>query len=107
MARRRHVPVRTCVSCGMKTAKRDLLRIAASSADGRVRVDETGRLDGRGAYLCGACRQSTETLRRGRLEHALRTKIGDEDWGTLTKSARRTDEPDAGGAEDAEPSSQE
>ncbi|HCH08944.1 MAG TPA: DUF448 domain-containing protein, partial [Dehalococcoidia bacterium] len=27
MAKNKHIPLRTCVSCGKKTAKRELLRI--------------------------------------------------------------------------------
>ena len=80
--KRRHVPVRTCVSCGLKTAKRELLRVVASPDDGVV-VDEGGRRNGRGTYLCGVCRQDPQGLSRGRLEYTLRTRIAEDDWRTL------------------------
>lgn len=79
---RKRVPVRTCVSCRRKAAKRELLRVVAS-ADGVVLVDETGRLNGRGAYLCADCRAAPAALRRGRLEYALRTKITEDKWNLL------------------------
>ena len=75
---RKRVPIRTCVSCRRKAAKRELLRVVA--ADGGVSADATGRLGGRGAYLCAACRTDTGALRRGRLEYALRTKITEDEW---------------------------
>lgn len=43
-------PVRTCVGCGKKTDKADLIRFAA--VDGRIVVDAGYRLPGRGAYSC-------------------------------------------------------
>jgi predicted RNA-binding protein YlxR (DUF448 family) len=36
------------VACGKKSAKRDFTRIVAGT-DGEVRVDDTGKLPGRGA----------------------------------------------------------
>ena len=85
MVKRRRVPVRTCVFCGLKAAKRDLMRIV-SSPDGRIEVDSVGRLNGRGAYLCAECRSEPETLRRGRLEHSLKTGITEEEWGGLLRA---------------------
>jgi predicted RNA-binding protein YlxR (DUF448 family) len=83
--RRRHVPMRTCVACGLKTEKRELLRVV-SSPDGSVTVDDSGRRNGRGAYLCVACRRSPDTLSRGRLEYSLRTRIDEDAWGTLLQA---------------------
>ncbi len=76
---RRHVPLRTCIICGSKAPKQSLARIVADAAGG-IAVDSTGRLPGRGAYVCadGGC--VDRGLKRGRLEYALRTKLGNEDW---------------------------
>ena len=53
LPRKRHIPERTCVTCGSKKPKRELVRIA-SSPEGQVSVDVTGKAPGRGAYVCGA-----------------------------------------------------
>ena len=76
---RLHVPLRTCVICGSKAPKRSLARIVAN-AEGGIAVDSAGRLPGRGTYVCadGSC--VDRGLKRGRLEYALRTKLGNEDW---------------------------
>ena len=91
MVKRRRVPIRTCVTCGLKAAKRDLLRIVASP-DGSIAVDAVGKLNGRGAYLCVECRRVPETLRRGRLEHSLKTGISDDEWGSVLKELAITTE---------------
>ncbi len=82
---RRHVPLRSCVVCGTRAAKRELLRIVATP-QGTVQVDTTGRLAGRGTYICKDRNCIQKGLKRGRLEHALRTKIKDEDWSSLLSS---------------------
>lgn len=77
--------MRTCISCGKKTAKRDLLRIVATPTDGIV-VDSSGRANGRGTYIChdGTC--VSQGLRRRRVEYVLRIKVTDENWRELTNS---------------------
>lgn len=49
--RAKHVPVRTCVACREAGAKRGLTRIVRTP-EGEVTIDPTGKLNGRGAYLC-------------------------------------------------------
>ncbi len=75
----RHVPLRTCIICGNKAPKRSLARIVAD-VEGGIALDFTGSLPGRGTYVCadGSC--VNLGLKRGRLEYALRTKLGNEDW---------------------------
>ncbi len=46
----RKIPMRTCVVTGEKCEKKDLLRIVRNK-EGDVFVDETGKQNGRGAYL--------------------------------------------------------
>ena len=46
----RKIPLRSCVVTGEKLDKRELLRIVRSK-DGEVKVDLTGKMNGRGAYI--------------------------------------------------------
>lgn len=43
-------PMRRCVGCMESKPKRELIRIVA--ADGDVKMDLTGKANGRGVYLC-------------------------------------------------------
>jgi hypothetical protein len=85
MAKQRHVPLRTCVSCGTKTAKRDLLRIVAGP-EGGAKLDSSGKANGRGAYLCQDSDCGPDGRRRGRLQHALRLTLDDDKWTELTEA---------------------
>lgn len=64
------VPIRTCLGCGEKRPKWELLRVVLLP-DGRVRFDPDQRLPGRGAYLCPRQECIRRALRRKRLAKAL------------------------------------
>jgi hypothetical protein len=68
----KHIPQRTCVGCRSVLAKRQLIRIVRT-ADG-VKVDPTGKLAGRGAYLHDR-RSCWEAGLEGSLAHALKVDL--------------------------------
>lgn len=89
--RRKHAPQRTCVACRATRPKRELVRIVRFSSpkteDTVVVVDETGKRNGRGAYLCRQ-RDCWETaLARRQLERALKHKLTPEDEARLREYA--------------------
>ena len=71
---RKHIPQRTCVACRQVRPKRELIRLVRIS-NGSVKVDTNGKKAGRGAYLCQAGECWEVGLKGGRLEHALRTSL--------------------------------
>ena len=84
--KQKHQPQRTCIACRQVAHKRDLIRVVRR-ADKHVLVDTTGKLAGRGAYLCKepACWQ--KALEKNLLAYALKTKISDEDKAQLSQFA--------------------
>jgi predicted RNA-binding protein YlxR (DUF448 family) len=70
----RPVPLRTCVACRTERPKRELVRLVRTP-DGSVTLDPTGRLAGRGAYLCadGACWSAA--LKKHSIERALESSL--------------------------------
>lgn len=44
------IPMRTCVATGEKLPKKELTRVVRTT-DGKIVVDDTGKINGRGAYL--------------------------------------------------------
>lgn len=45
------IPQRTCIGCKEKKDKKDLIRIVRNK-EGNIKLDRTGRANGRGAYIC-------------------------------------------------------
>lgn len=69
-----HNPIRTCVSCGAKRNKKELIRLVLD-AQGVVIRDDSGKSEGRGAYVC-MNKSCWESLRRGRLlNRAFRKEV--------------------------------
>ncbi len=80
--KQKKVPLRKCTGCGEMKEKRELIRVVKSSDENgegvRISLDLTGRMPGRGAYVC----KSTECLEKAqkarRLERSLSCKIPEE-----------------------------
>ena len=70
----KHDPIRTCLGCGQRNPKKELIKIVM--VHGALRVDEAGKLPGRGAYLCPetACISSL-LKKKGRLSYSLRVSV--------------------------------
>jgi len=71
---KRKTPIRTCVSCRQSSEKKDLLRIVRC-ADGQVQIDPTGKMPGRGAYLCGSRKCLAVAVKANKLGRALRCDV--------------------------------
>ena len=77
MGRPRHVPQRTCVGCRQARAKPELLRVVRTPS-GEVRADATGKVAGRGAYLCRSEACLVQALKQKRLARALGVAMGSD-----------------------------
>ena len=74
MPRPRHIPERTCITCGQKLPKSELIRIVRTP-EGKVAVDPTGKTAGRGGYLCGSAECWQKGIYRGGLERGLKASL--------------------------------
>lgn len=80
--RPKHVPLRTCIVCRQERGKRELVRIVRTPSAG-VQVDLTGKLAGRGAYLCRTRTCWDAALQSQRLAGALKATLGAEELAAL------------------------
>lgn len=89
MPKVRHVPERQCVACRQMRPKRELIRVVRTPG-GEVRVDATGKVSGRGAYVCPAGDCAEVAVRERRLQHVLEVTIPEAVAGELQALAART-----------------
>jgi hypothetical protein len=68
--------------CKQERPKRELIRVVRTP-DGHVLLDPTGKMSGRGAYLCAKRSCWEPALRKGRLEHEFGVTISPEDRAAL------------------------
>lgn len=74
MPRVRSVPQRRCVGCQLSKPKRELWRIVRTP-QGEVHWDPTGKLSGRGVYICPQADCFQAAIRAQRLSRALEVDI--------------------------------
>ena len=72
----RKIPLRTCVVTKESLPKQELLRIVRTP-DGDIEVDETGKMNGRGAYIKKDLEVLKEAQKTKILEKRLECKIED------------------------------
>lgn len=70
-------PKRMCVVCREMKEKNELIRVV-KTPDGEVKVDKSGKLNGRGAYLCksNACIENAK--KRKAIERALGVAVTEQ-----------------------------
>ena len=78
------VPIRTCIACRSTDAKHGLIRLV-NSPEG-ILVDQTGKRDGRGAYIHTNHQCLNRILDGHTLSKALRVEIGPDDLLGLKKN---------------------
>jgi predicted RNA-binding protein YlxR (DUF448 family) len=82
--KQRHIPERSCIACGDKKPKGDLVRLVRTP-EGEVRPDTTGRANGRGVYLCHQAMCWEKGLVRRSLERGLRNPVSNTDLDALKR----------------------
>ena len=71
------IPQRTCMGCNAKKDKKDFIRIVKNK-DGEINIDKTGKMPGRGAYLCDNIECLEKAMKTKRIEKTFEIKIEDE-----------------------------
>lgn len=76
------IPMRRCVATGESLPKKELIRIVRTP-EGAVKIDETGRQNGRGAYLKRSVEAVEIAKKRKALARALECEIPSEVYDEL------------------------
>ncbi len=71
--KQKHIPLRKCMGCQEMLPKQSLIRIVKDSEG--IKLDPTGKADGRGAYLCGKGDCLKRVIKSRRLDKVLHSQI--------------------------------
>ena len=77
MAKNKSQPMRMCIACRDMKPKKEMFRVV-KNAEGEFRVDLTGNLPGRGAYICGAESCQKKLTDKKLLNRAFATNVSQE-----------------------------
>ena len=75
-------PVRKCTGCGEMKPKKELVRVV-KTPEGEISLDPTGKMNGRGAYLCKDPQCLRKAQKSKRIEKALSCTVPDEIYNKL------------------------
>ena len=73
----KQLPQRTCIACNTKKDKKELIRIVKNK-ENEIKIDKTGKQDGRGTYICNNIECLEKAKKARRIEKALKAEIPKE-----------------------------
>ena len=77
-------PVRRCVGCAEHFPKNELVRVLRTPT-GEIELDLTGKMSGRGAYLCKNANCLKRARKSGRISASLECAIPEEVYDRLER----------------------
>lgn len=78
------IPMRQCVGCGVMKSKKEMLRVLKTT-EGPIVLDNTGKKNGRGAYLCNDMECLKKARKNKGLERSFKEKIPEQIYDCLEK----------------------
>lgn len=78
------LPQRTCIGCNTQKDKKDLIRIVKNK-EGEISLDKTGKMPGRGAYICDNSECLEKAIKAKKLERSFEMKIDNSIYEELRK----------------------
>lgn len=84
------VPLRKCTGCGEMKPKKELVRVV-KTPEGEISLDPTGKMNGRGAYLCKDPQCLRKAQKSKRIEKALSCTVPDEIYNKLEQELISSD----------------
>ena len=71
------IPMRQCIGCGLMREKKQMIRVVRMP-EGEMTLDRSGRMNGRGAYICPSRECLEKAIRNRGLNRSFRTEVSAE-----------------------------
>ena len=78
------IPMRQCIGCGEMKAKKEMTRVIKTT-EGAITLDTTGRMNGRGAYICPNTECLHKAVKSKGLERSFKMSIDKQIYEKLQK----------------------
>ncbi len=85
--KKKKIPLRKCVACNEHRPKKELIRIVKTK-EGIVEMDLTGRLNGRGAYICPDMECLENAIKSKKISRSLELDIENDVYEKLRETLR-------------------
>ena len=84
MAAIKKIPLRKCTGCGEMKPKKELVRVI-KTVDEQILMDLTGKMNGRGAYVCRDEECLKRAIKTKAIERSLGIAVSDDVYEQLKK----------------------
>jgi predicted RNA-binding protein YlxR (DUF448 family) len=84
------IPLRMCLGCRVMMPKKELTRIVKNQA-GEIRLDNTGKMAGRGAYICKKNECLELCIKNKALNKAFEMNVDKQVYETLKEELEKLD----------------
>ncbi len=85
------IPLRMCTGCREKKPKHELIRIVRKP-EGEIVIDTTGKVSGRGAYICRCADCLQKAQKTNALSRAFETGIDSEVYEALREALKQLEQ---------------
>ena len=82
------IPMRQCIGCGEMKTKKEMTRVI-KNPEGEFLIDATGRMNGRGAYVCVNTECLHKAVKSKGLERSFKTPIPKDVYDLLAKEMEK------------------
>ncbi len=83
----KQIPLRQCIGCRQMKAKSELVRII-KTPDNEICLDKTGKMNGRGAYICLDNDCYNKAVKSKGIERSLKMAIPEEIYEAIGKELK-------------------
>lgn len=84
MAAVKKIPLRKCTGCGEMKPKKEMVRVI-KTAEEQIFMDLTGKMNGRGAYVCRSEECLKKAIKTKAIERSLGISVSSEVYEQLMK----------------------
>ncbi|MBQ5677649.1 MAG: YlxR family protein [Clostridia bacterium] len=89
--KQKKIPMRRCTGCGEQKPKKELVRVV-KTPDGEILLDLTGKMSGRGAYICNNAECLKKARKSKRIDRTFEMTIPDEVYKQMEEEISKDDE---------------
>ena len=89
--KQKKIPMRRCTGCGEQKPKKELVRVV-KTPDGEILLDLTGKMSGRGAYICNNAECLKKARKSKRIDRTFEMTIPDEVYKQMEEEISNDDE---------------
>lgn len=89
--KQKKIPMRRCTGCNEQKPKKELVRVV-KTPDGEIFLDLTGKMSGRGAYICNNAECLKKARKSKRIDRTFEMTIPDEVYKQMEEEISKDDE---------------